>query len=315
MADGSRHSLYAVAEVNYGETPVNPALDLVRITGTTLGLSKDSLQSGEIRADRQISDFRLGANQVSGDINFELSYGSFDQFLQAVLLSTAWLADTPVLGTQQIKSGQTRASFTMVRHFADLIAGQKPYHIYRGVELNTLSLQISANDMVTGTFGVVGQSQTLADDLTALGTPTYPAPSTTSPVDSFTGALTEAGAPIAVITEITLSLENGIEPRFVVGSKDSIHPSVGRSTLTGQITAYFEDSSLVDKFINETESSIEFTLPDAAGNQQKYRIPRIKYTGGQPDVTGEGPITLAMPFQALLDATEGTNLLIERTPV
>lgn len=314
MADGSRHSMYSVEESTYGQTPANPALDLVRITGTTLGLAKDSLQSEEIRSDRQIADFRLGGNNIAGDINFELSYGSFDQFLQAVLLSADWAADTPVVGTQQLKAGTSRKSFSFIRHFADILAADKPYFIYRGCELNTMSLTIAANSMITGTFGVVGQSQEVAQDLTGLGTPTYNPATTTSPLDSFTGTLNEAGSPIAVITEISLSLANGIEPRFVVGSKDTIHPSLGRSNLTGSITAYFENSALVDKFISETASSIEFTLPDGAGNQQKYRIPRIIYTGGQPDVSGEGPVTLSMPFQAILDPTEATNFIIERTP-
>lgn len=315
MANGSRHSLYAIKEATYGITPTNPALEFVRITGTTLGLAKDSLQSEEVRSDRQMSDFRLGANQVGGDVNFELSYGSFDQFLQAALLSTDWAVDTPAVGTDQIKAGSERASFTFVRQFADIQAVDKPYYIYTGVEINSMQLTIAANSMITGTFSVVGQAQVTAQDLSTLGTPTFPPASTTSPLDSFTGTLNEGGTPVAVVTEISMTLQNGIEPRFVVGSKNSIYPSVGRSNLTGQVTAYFEDSSLVDKFLDETESSIEFTLPDGVGNEQKFRLPRIKYTGGQPDVSGEGPITLAMPFQALLDASSGTNLLIERTPV
>lgn len=389
MANGSRHSLYFVEESTYGTTPNNPALDLVRITGTTLGLAKDSLQSEEIRSDRQIADFRLGANQVGGDINFELSYGSFDQFLEAVLLSADWAApadtgvttlsatatgysrasgsflndgfsvgqtvvaagfagsgyngksiitavdaltmdttpfpggshgveagdgDEQITASQSIAAAAERRSFTFVRYFADVLPADNPYYIYRGIELNSIQLSISANSMITGTFSVIGQSQETAQDLTGLGTPTYNPASTTSPLDSFTGALEEGGSTVAVVTEISMTLQNGIEPRFVVGSKNSIYPSVGRSNLTGQVTAYFEDSTLVNKFLNETESSLVFSLPDGAGNVQRYRVPRIKYTGGQPDVSGEGPITLSMPFQALLDSSESTNMLIERTP-
>lgn len=388
MANGSRHSLFAVKESIYGTTPNNPALDLVRVTGTTLGLAKDSLQSEEIRSDRQIADFRLGANQVGGDINFELSYGSFDQFLQAVLLSADWASpattgtttisatatgysraagsfltdgfavgqtvtasgyagsgfngksivtavtaltmdttplsgvhgveagdgDELIIASQAIKAAATRSSFSFVRYFADIAPTDNPYYIYRGVELNSIQLSISANSMITGTFSVIGQSQETAQDLTGLGTPTYNPASTTSPLDSFTGTLEEGGSTVAVVTEISMTLQNGIEPRFVVGSKNSIYPSVGRSNLTGQVTAYFEDSALVNKFLNETESSLVFSLPDGAGNIQRYRVPRIKYTGGQPDVSGEGPITLSMPFQALLDSSESTNMIIERTP-
>lgn len=304
MADGSRHSMRMVAESSYGVTPSNPVFDIIRHTGTTLGLSKEALQSEELRDDRQISDFRHGARQVGGDISIELSYGSFDEILEA-LLGGAWTTDV-------LKAGTTRRSFTLERFFGDILSANKPYHRFTGVEFNTLQLQINANAMVTGTIGVVGKDMT-TDTVIVTGA-TYNPATTTSPLDSFTGTLNENGAPIAVITEIQLNLDNGLDPRFVVGSKTTLRPSIGRSNVSGTITAYFENSLLLDKFINETESSILFNLPDGAGNNLKFTLPRIKYNGGQPDVQGEGPITLSMPFQALLDSTTNTNIIIERTP-
>lgn len=311
MANGSRHSMRIVAESAYGTTPANPVFDIIRHTGTTLGLSKESLQSEELRDDRQISDFRHGAYQVGGDINVELSYGSFDKLLEAVLGGT-WKVDTPAVGTDRLKAGTTRRSFTIERFFGDILTVDKPYHRFTGVEFNTLSLAINANAMVTGAFGVLGQN--MATSTAIVTGATYNPATTTSPLDSFTGTLQEAGVPIAVITEIQLNVENGLEARYVVGSKQSIRPSIGRSNVSGQVTAYFENSTLLDKFINETESSIVFELPDGAGNLYTVTLPRIKYTGGQPDVDGEGPITLSMPFQALLDATTGTNIIIDRNP-
>lgn len=311
MADGSRHSLRYVAEATPGTTPATPAFKPIRHTGTTLALSKEALQSEEIRDDRQIADFRHGARQTGGDISFELSYGSFDDLLEAVLCGT-WTADTPSVGTDELKAGTTRRSFTLERYFADIQSADKPYHRFTGIEFNTLALAINANAMVTGTLGVLGKDFSTATAIIAGAT--YAAPTTTSPLDSFTGTLNEAGAPIAVITEIQLNLENGLDPRFVVGSKTSIRPSIARSNVSGTITAYFENSLLLDKFVNETESSIEFELPDGAGNVLTFLLPRVKYNGGQPDVQGEGPITLSMPFQALLDATTQTNIIIRRTP-
>lgn len=311
MANGSRHSMSYVAESSYGVTPSNPVFKPIRHTGTTLALSKESLQSEEIRSDRQIADFRHGAFQTGGDINVELSYGSFDDLLEAVLCGT-WATDTPTTDTDQLKAGVTRRSFTIERHFGDLLTAQKPYHRFTGVEFNTLALAVAANAMITATFGVVGQG--FETDTAQIAGATYTTATTTSPLDSFTGSLKEAGSLIAVITEIQLNVENGLDPRFVVGSKQSIRPSIGRSNVSGTITAYFEDSTLLDKFVNETESSIEFELPDGAGNLLTFKLPRVKYNGGQPDVEGEGPITLSMPFQALLDSVTGTNLIIERTP-
>lgn len=434
MADGSRHSMRFVLESTYGVTPATPAFDIVRHTGTTLGLSKEALQSEEIRDDRQIADFRHGARQVGGDISIELSYGSFDKILEALLGGT-WdvggsgtpgvaatgeltleaqptIGDTMTIGavtytfvaavdfdvageiaigsslshTQQnirnaiegddgvnaehpaaaigefvsdvaeiaakvegvagdaivttetftsgdnsfgsgtlsggvdpvagasdvLKAGVVRRSFTVERYFGDILTADKPFHRFTGVEFNTLQLQINANAMITGSVGVVGKD--MVTDTVIVPGATYNPATTTSPLDSFTGTLNENGTPIAVITEIQLNLDNGLDPRFVVGSKTTLRPSIGRSNVSGQITAYFENSLLLEKFINETESDIEFSLPDGAGNNLKVILPRIKYNGGQPDVQGEGPITLSMPFQALLDSTTNTNIIIERTP-
>jgi len=313
MSNGSLHSLYAVKETVYGQTPTDPALQTVRITGTTLALSKESLQSAEIRGDRQIADFRLGANQVGGEIQYELSCKSFDDLLQGALLSGAWKVASGVTpAAEEIKCGMERQSFTFIRHYGDLGANSKPYHVFTGCEISAFQLTVTANAIVTATFTVFGQGLTPETDLTVMGVPTYPTASTTAPLDSFTGELKEAGTVIAVITEISLNLQNGIEARFVVGQKNSVRPSLGRSNLTGQITAYFEDTRLFEKFLNEESSSIEFELPDGAGNKMSFVIPRVKYTGAPPNVSGEGPITLAIPFQATLDPVSGTNLIIRR---
>lgn len=304
MANGSRHSLRMIPEVTYGVTPATPKWTPVRNTGVTLALTKESLQSEEIRDDRQIADFRLGARQVGGDINFELSYGSFDVLLEAALGGT-WTSNV-------LKSGTQRRSFSMERFFGDISSANKPFHRFTGVEINTLALAINANAMITGSFSVIGKGMTT--DTAIVTGATYDPPTTTAPLDSFTGTLTESGTQIAVVTEIALSLENTLDVRFVVGSKETILPSIGRSNCTGNITAYFEDSRLLDKFLNETNSSLEFTLPDAEGNSYKFTVPRLKYTGGQPDVSGEGPITLNMPFQATLDPTAGTNIQVTRIP-
>lgn len=390
MANGSRHSMSYIAESTYGVTPATPVMKNVRHVSTTLGLSKEVLQSEELRADRQIADFRHGAYSVGGEVGIELSYGSYDDLLEAAFAGTwttsrvnvavnlavaigpvtftrasgSWITEgfqvgdavvaagftnpgnngrwritaltatvmtvTPLAAqtavveastagrtissdSQLLKAGTTRRSFTFERYFADIAGVDKPYHRFTGVEVNSMQLQVNANAMITGTLGLMGQDANVNTAIIAGAT--YPPATTTSPLDSFTGTLSEAGTLIAVITEIQINLDNGLESRFVVGSKKSLQASIGRSNVSGQVTAFFENSTLLEKFINETTSSIQFTLPDAAGNKFIFTLPRIKYTGGQPDVSGEGPITLSMPFQALLDTTTGTNIMIERAPL
>lgn len=305
MSDSARHNLFYLLESTYGVTPTaDPEFTDIRHTGTTLGLGKEGFTSEELHADRGIRDFRHGVKSVAGDINVELSYGTFDAILEAVLLGT-WTADV-------LKAGTTRRSFSILRHFTDQASGDKPYHLFSGVEFNTLNLTIPASGMVTGSFGAVGKGQSILTDLSSLGTPTFTDPTTVAPFDSFTGSITEAGSDISVVTEVSLSLANGLAPRNVVGSDETILPSIGRSNLTGSITAYFENAVLLEKFLNETESSLVVTLEDPAGNTYTIELPRIKYNGGQPDVSGEGSITINFPIQALYNVADLSNVVITR---
>jgi hypothetical protein len=309
-ATGARHSMGAILEGAYGVTPATPAFVDVRHTSANLALSKTALESAEIRSDRQIAHFRHGNKSVAGEFGIELSYTSFDQFMEAALGGT-WATDTPGIGTDQLQVGVIRRSFTFERIFSNLTVPE--YHRYTGVEINTFNLSVAPDAMITGTFGTMAQDASI--DTAIIAGATYPAATVTEPFDSFSGTIDEGGSPIAVVTSLEMSLENGLSPLFVVGSDVTVEPSIGKSRVTGTVTAFFQDKTLLEKFINETSSSLVFTLVDPAGNAYDFTLPNIKYTGGQPDVSGEGEVTIALPFTALYDSTEGSNLTIERAPI
>lgn len=310
MADGALHSLSVIPEESYGITPADPVWDKWRITGTTLGLTKSTLQSEEIRDDRQPADTRLGTRQVGGEINGEMSANTWDDFLEALLGGT-WEIDNPAPDTDVLKAGVIRRSFSMLRHFSDMEASDKSYFLYTGVEANSWTLNLTADAVVTHTMGFIGQDLNLST-AEPVGS-TYTPPTTSQVMESFTGTIAEGGTEIGVVTEVTLTVENGIEPRFVVGSKLTIHPSIKRFTVTGQMTAYFETTDLLDKFMDESTSSMTFSVVDLDGNTIAINLPNIVYTGGQPDVTGDGPITLVMPFTANYSEVTGSNLVIHRS--
>jgi hypothetical protein len=299
IATGSRHNMAYVVESTFGTTPSTPAFTPIRHTGTTIGLSKDSIESEELREDRQIANYRHGNKSVSGDINFELSYGSFDDILEAVLCGT-W-------NTNVLKAGTTRRSYTIERHHQDI----GKYLRSTGCNFNTMSLSVAPNSMVTGSFGVIGKGFSVAS--VAVTGATYNTESVTAPFDSFSGSITEGGSSIAVVTSLELNIENGMEALYVIGSSDTLQPSIGKSMVNGSITAYFEDSTLIDKFINETSSSLSFTLTDAAGNDYLFELPNVKYNSGNPEVGGAGAVTVSLDFVALYDSGDASQIVITRT--
>ena len=301
IANGAQHSLHYVAETTYGSTPATPSFTPLPHTGTTLAVTKDAIESEKIRGDRQVEDFRHGNKTVGGEITAELEYEAFDDLLEAVLCGT-WATDV-------LKAGTTRRSFTIQRKFGDLATPE--YHTYTGCEFNTLALSVSPNAMVGTTFGIVGKNLSLAT--TAITGSTFGSDVGNSPFDSFTGSITEGGSSIATVTAIELNLENGIEPLFSVGSQTTNRPSIGRSRASGTLTTYFESKALYEKFLNETSSAIVLTLTDPDGNSYAIDLPNVKYNSGQPDVSGEGAVTIAMEFVALYDGTDDSQIVITRT--
>lgn len=63
---------------------------LRRVT-SSLNLTKETYQSNEMRADRQIADMRHGVQSVEGSISGELSPGTYEKFMAAILRK-AWVA-------------------------------------------------------------------------------------------------------------------------------------------------------------------------------------------------------------------------------
>lgn len=301
IANGAQHSLHYIAESTYGTTPSTPTWTPLPHTGTTLALTKDAIESEKLRGDRQVEDFRHGNKSIGGDVSSELEYGAFDDILEAVMCGT-W-------ATNVLKAGTTRRSFTLERKFADLATAE--FHRYTGVEFNSMAISIAPNAMVSTTFSVVGKDLALATSEVASST--YSSDVGNTPFDSFTGSITEGGSSIATVTSLEMTIENGLEPLFSVGADTTNRPSIGKSRVTGTLTTYFDSKALYEKFINETASEIVCTLTDTAGNDIEIDIPNVKYNSGQPDVSGEGAVTVAMDFVALYSSSDASQLVITRT--
>jgi len=301
IANGAQHQLHYVAETTYGTTPATPTWKPIPHTGTTLNMSKDAVESEKLRGDRQIEDFRHGNKTIGGDISCELEYEAFDDLLEAVMCGS-WDTDT-------LKSGTTRRSFTLEREFNDLATPE--YHRHTGCEFNSMAVSVAPNQMATATFSIVGKD--LSVDTAEVSGSTYSSDVGNTPFDSFTGSITEGGSSIATVTAIEFTIENGIEPLFSVGSDTTNRPSIGKSRVTGSLTTYFDSKALYEKFLNEAESEIVLTLTDVDGNDYQFDIPRVKYNTGQPDVSGEGAVTISMDFVALYNDADGSQLVITRT--
>lgn len=93
----------------------------LRRTSSTLDLKKDTYQSSEMNASRQIKDFRHGVKSVDGTIAGEFSVGTYQSFISSILRK-AWTAGVSmdVAGTDNCAAATTSgAAGTFTRDDVD----------------------------------------------------------------------------------------------------------------------------------------------------------------------------------------------------
>ena len=89
MSDSNRVALRYVEEVTPGVTPATPKFSPLRITGApSLAFAPKTLESEEIRDDRQLTDLMFVGGESGGEVPYEMSHESFDDMLQACLFGT-----------------------------------------------------------------------------------------------------------------------------------------------------------------------------------------------------------------------------------
>lgn len=295
FAQGSRTGLSYVVETTFGVTPDTPSMVAVPFNTHSLSLKKDAIESAEIRSDRQVAVFRHGNKQINGDIEVEFRADDYDDFLES-----AFMGEIDSFGI--LKVGTTPKYLTIEDSALDIVQ----YRRFTGCAVNTLSMTIKPNEIVKMQMGIIGKDMTTAQ--LPLDSSITDA-SGQDPFDSFSGTILEGGVSLANVSSLEFTIENGMAPTFVIGSDVTPQLEFGRAKVSGTMQAYFENLNLLNKFINETPSTLEFSLTDGvSGNTYTFLFPNIKYSGGDLPVQNEQSKMISLPFVALLDSTEETNL-------
>lgn len=295
-----------VAESTPGTTPGSPTMLKLRTPDPLqLNYNVEQLTTQESYSHRQMVMQRPGFAVPAGNIPIELSYGAFDDWLES-LLGGAWSTETA--GTPEVlKIGNAINTFTVERGNAD----NSQYERFLGVIPNSLSLDINPNGIVTGSFGVLGMSIG-ATAGSALGSPSNVA--TNEPFDGLGNAsLEEGGSSIATVTSLQLNINNNRSGGRLAGSNGADVPVNGQIEVSGTLVARFDSLTLLNKFLNGTESSLQVVLNDEGGSESlTFDFHSVKYTGGQ-QANNENALDISLPFMALYDSGESTALTVTRS--
>ena len=235
----------------------------------------------------------LGSVTIDSEVFEVVSYT--DQANSAVLLA-----------------GDTQTSFSVLREFSDFEAGKKPFNLFSGVEVSTLNISASANGSVEATFGMFGQGALAPSETGPANNSSAPAINTDF-YDTFSGEVKLDGVAVCDLTELSLSIDNGLAPRYAIGCPNSGDPSVGDSVVTGSFTSYLQDETLLEKFFNEEGLTLEVTFAAPNGDGITINLPNLKLLSGtQADVGDDPDVHIPVNFSAHYDETLGSHISITR---
>ena len=210
-----------------------------------------------------------------------------------------------------VKAGDTRLSFSILREFSDF-SGGGPVLLFKGCEVSAWNLTAAANGIAKSTFTFFGRDMD-APAATAPANSSVAPAFDSQPFDTFSGSLEIDGVDSCIVTDYSVTINNGHAPRYVVGCAESEDASVTQSLIEGSITVYYGDAELYKKFVNEQSLALKLTLEDAAANKMVIDLPNlIVGNGTQPDVSADGPITMTVNFTAHKDDTLQSHMSVQR---
>lgn len=187
-------------------------------------------------------------------------------------------------------------------------------HLFSECRIGGMNLNLPPTGMATVEFPVMGRNMTRYSGGSAPFFTSPTAATTTKIEAAVNGLLLVGGTAVGVVTGLQLSLNLNPQSEAVVGSNIVPEIFLGRSNLTGTLSAFFADDTLIANFVNETEVSILAYLTgssDANAQALTFYLPRVKFGGAGLPVEGESGLRINMPFQAL--KYEGSAAGIENT--
>jgi hypothetical protein len=181
------------------------------------------------------------------------------------------------------------------------------------------NVQLPASGNATVDFDMMGRDMETYSSGSAPFFSSPTSPTTTGILASANGLLRVSGETVGIITGLNIQHQMELTGDPVVGSNLLPDILAGRSMVSGQMTAYFEDLDLIDDFRNESEIEILAFLTATSADDSPamtFFLPRVKLGGADLPADGEGAQIITLPYQALkYEAVAAASGGIENTTI
>ena len=214
-----------------------------------------------------------------------------------------------------LRNGTTLKSFLLEKAFTDV----NEFFSFTGMRVGTANISIAPGAILTGSFGFSGENATVQGNsiiagLTSPESIEVAANDVFNAVDNVGNVLIDGAVdPDVCFTEISFDVENNLRFQPCIGQLESSGIGVGRTQISGTLSAYFVNRAFFEKYLNFETTAISFTVTDAAGNTYLMDFPSVKFTNGEVVAGGnDEDVLVTIEFTAKRDPTYGFTFGMNR---
>ena len=197
--------------------------------------------------------------------------------------------------------------------------------LFLGMALNNFNLTLAPQAIAVGQVTFFGFNSAVSDN-----SPSYPELYAALPVDvaaeqfdvyntsNDIGRLGRGVDPIDAagvnfVLEATIEINNNLRRQPAVGVFGASGIGVGELSVTGTLSTYFDNDEILQIILTNAETSLDLITQGGDGRSLVFDLPRIKFSGGAPDVPGKNAdVTIPGTYQAILDSTFGYTISAQR---
>ena len=218
-------------------------------------------------------------------------------------------------GAQAVSAHQ----FAVERRFEDHSPVTR--ELFLGMALNNFNLTLAPQAIAVGSLTWFGFNSAVSD-----ASPLYADLYANLPVDivadqndvyntsSDIGRLGRGVDPVDAaglnfVTEATIEINNNLRRQPAVGVFGASGIGVGELSVTGTLSTYFDNDEILQIILTNDETTLDLITQGQDGRSQVYDLPRIKFSGGAPDVPGKNQdVTIPGTYQAILSPIFGYTI-------
>ena len=302
QARGTQTVSALIEEATYKTTPASPSGQKLYLTSNTLQAQQNRIDSNTLTGTRERDQPIAGNLNVSGSLGFELGAEWIGTLMKHIMGSNTTTGAGPYTHTMTL--GALPAGFIIEKDFGSNISGSGRYQYFNGCRVASATFDFPQEGYPTGTVNITGAKETAASTpldatLTDNGN---------TPFSMFLASIQEGGASIATVTQASINIDNGLDEGIytIGGGGERNELPEGFATVSGSITALFDSTTLLNKAINGTETSLKIALQrgtgdGSSGNEfMEFFVQQMLYERTSPPINGPEGILIDLNWKAYL---------------